>query len=658
MVVEGGLIDTTTLINLTTQEESKYAQLVEAAKQEATPRAEKIRAIYRDREVRRLVKNGVPRHRAKGIVASRMDYDLLGEDVLHFDSLGTATVNQVMSNLAEYDGATLADPIEPDYGRGKAILFAVTSGENPIIHSFAHGGRVFTLWYGEQSLISALDASNEPRNHFVDLFMKSKLNPEQQAHVINHVKELTELTKGEIKEALKAARNNTSGVDSAPELSHDDMAQTWLKEQPHPTPVGAEGSLWVYQDGCWEKRELTKLEPIIATRFNGQSRCARKSEYKQIAQHIYDIVEQPEFFEDAPVGVACPSGFFSVTNDGEIHREELTPDHRQRFRLPVDPVDKAPEKWLKFLENCFFNYYEVLEQPAPHGAAYDGAGQISLLQEIMGGVILGTLYTYEKAVLLYGLGSTGKSTLLRVIEALVPEAYRTASDPFLWGREYFIADLAGKRLNSVGELPDDKPIPASEFKRVTGRDTLQGRHPTHRPFNFKCTAAHLFNSNHLINTRDQSNGFWRRWLILGFFNVHPDSCAIKDLDQQLINKELGKIIHWALLGGIRLKKTGVFTETKVQRELMSRWRKHTDSVAEFIAESDEVSMYSGACIHRTELYKQYQYWCETSGRRFLSSKKFYDRIAALGIIHSVKDGYDIFRGIGFTANNRAKNEFQ
>lgn len=647
MVIEGGLVDTESLPDLSAQEESKYAQLVESAKQRANHRAEEVRSQYQEVEIRRLVENGVSRHHARGVVVSRMSFDLLGGDILHFDSLGVITVNQVMSNLSKYEGATLADPIEPDYGKGKAMLFAGTSGGNPRINSFAHGGRTFTLWHGIDSLKSALKNAADCNSQYVDMFLSSKLNPGEEETAIRLVKEITGISMGAIRAALKAARNSVSGIDSPAELSHNDMAQTWLKEQPFPTPVGAEGSLWVYQEGCWEKMELTKLEPIIASRFNDQSRCARKSDYRHIAQHIYDIAEQPDFFEKAPIGVACPSGFFVVTEDGELQQEDLSANHRQRYRLPVDPVKKTPKRWLKFLEDCFINRYDMLELPLPHGAVYDEAGQIRLLQEIMGSIILGILYLYEKAVFLYGSGGTGKSTLLRIIEALIPEAYRTASDPFSWGKEYFIADLAGKRLNSVGELPDDKPIPASEFKRVTGRDTLQGRHPTHRPFTFKCTAAHLFNSNHLINTRDQSNGFWRRWFILGFFNVRQDKCTIKDLDQQIINEELGQIIYWALMGAIRLKETGGFTETSVQKHLMARWKTHTDSVAEFIADRLIISQNANSFIKRSDLYIAYTRWCEENGRKALSKQKFIERMTSQGIQLSTKDGYAVFRGVEF-----------
>jgi len=54
-----------------------------------------------------------------------------------------------------------------------------------------------------------------------------------------------------------------------------------------------------------------------------------------------------------------------------------------------------------------------------------------------------------------------------------------------------VQPLAGKRLNVVGEFPEDMPIPATDFKTVTGRDLLSGRDPGGRQFTFRSEAAHI-----------------------------------------------------------------------------------------------------------------------------------------------------------------------
>ena len=128
-----------------------------------------------------------------------------------------------------------------------------------------------------------------------------------------------------------------------------------------------------------------------------------------------------------------------------------------------------------------------------------------LMQEIAGAIMLGVMHKWQKAVLFYDpFGRAGKGTIERIIRQLVPSKFITAVSPFVWDKEYFVASLTGSRLNVAGELPDDKSIPAVDFKSITGGDLVTGRHPTHRPITFRNEAAHLFMSNHLINTRDHS----------------------------------------------------------------------------------------------------------------------------------------------------------
>lgn len=147
--------------------------------------------------------------------------------------------------------------------------------------------------------------------------------------------------------------------------------------------------------------------------------------------------------------------------------------------------------------------------------------QIDRIQEIYGATMFGLMQRYHKAVLSYDpYGRAGKGTACDILAALVPQEFVTNVSPFNWSNEYYLATLAGSRLNLVGELPENTPLPAAEFKTVTGGDILTGRHPAGRPFTFRNHAAHICSSNHLLNTRDQSDAFFWRWLAVRF----PNSC--------------------------------------------------------------------------------------------------------------------------------------
>ena len=77
--------------------------------------------------------------------AAACDRVLLGDFILHLDNHGERRVSDVLADRTKYHGATLADPLEPEYGggRNKAILYL--DNATPQVVSQAHGGQMFNL---------------------------------------------------------------------------------------------------------------------------------------------------------------------------------------------------------------------------------------------------------------------------------------------------------------------------------------------------------------------------------------------------------------------------------------------------------------------------------------------------------------------------------
>ncbi|MBV5330822.1 MAG: hypothetical protein JZU65_24850, partial [Chlorobium sp.] len=335
--------------------------------------------------------------------------------------------------------------------------------------------------------------------------------------------------------------------------------------------------------------------------------------------------------------LACPDGFYQI-KDNKIEVEPLSPSHRQRVMINVTPQQQDTPMFDAFLHETFQSSVPGEEEQ-----------QLALLQEIVGAIILGIMVRYQKAVQFYDpYGRAGKGTLERMIMELVPSSFVSAVSPFKWDNESYLASLAGSRFNTVGELPDSKPIPAAPFKTVTGGDLLTGRHPTHRPFTFKNEAAHLFMSNHLIVTNDHSEAFFTRWLIVEFPNSRLRTGLPIDpgLAERIIKHELPGIAHWALDGAKRLMANGSFAKSIVHDRLMEKWRRNTSSLEEFIHEDCERG--SEFKIRRSDFYAAYKTWCKENGRLPFAKGKVKELLAhniGLGVSHASLDGHEIFRGI-------------
>lgn len=405
-------------------------------------------------------------------------------------------------------------------------------------------------------------------------------------------------------------------------------------------PLGHQGALHVVNPatGLWERKPVEALIRMIAARHDGKEHCARSSDYRAIAEHAISLASDDTFFADAPNGVACPGGFYQIA-DNEITLVPLTPDHRQRVMLDFTPANMPTPMFNDFLHQTFKSDHAGEEQQ-----------QIRLVQEIAGGIMLGILYKHQTAILFYEpYGRAGKGTIEKQFRALVPREFVSAISPFKWHQDYHVATLAGKRLNVVGELPENDPIPAADFKSVIGGDLITGRHPTHRPITFTNEATHLFMSNHMITTKDQSEAFFARWKIVEFPNsrLRLGLPLDKDLAQRIIDNELPGIAYWALTGAARLLKSGEFSASTAHDRLMAKWRRNTNTLEEFIHECCAIS--AGGTYKRSELYRDYVSWCSDNGRKPFSKgrvKELLEHNVGMGIRLVEIDGYETFRGLG------------
>ncbi|MBX7123867.1 MAG: hypothetical protein K1X42_17210 [Opitutaceae bacterium] len=423
--------------------------------------------------------------------------------------------------------------------------------------------------------------------------------------------------------------------------THHGYAQSLLKQltEGAAKPVGHHNALFVNDPDTrlWIRFPQAALVKSVAEAHDGKEHCTRHSDYRSVADLAVSLADDGEFFSGASIGIACPGGFYQLVGDG-ISVVPLTHEHRQRVMLSFTPAPQPTPLFDAFLHETFGSQTVGEEEQ-----------QIVLVQEIAGAILLGLMPRHQKAVLFYDpFGRAGKGTLVRILCALVPKSFVTAITPFRWNHDYHVATLAGARLNVVGELPENEAIPAASFKSVIGGDLITGRHPTHRPITFTNEAAHLFMSNHLITTKDHSEAFYSRWLIVGFPNsrLRSGQPIDPDLAERIASNELPGIAHWALEGARRLLANGGFSRSPVHERLMAKWRRSASSLDEFVYECCELS--PDAQMRRSDFYVAYTNWCNESGRKPFSKarvKELLEHNAGMGVRLAEINGYEVFRGL-------------
>ncbi|MBU1566547.1 MAG: hypothetical protein KJ630_13085, partial [Proteobacteria bacterium] len=160
---DGDVLDTTTIQDLTDEENRKYEQLVEEAKKKIKPDADKVSASYEKRETQKLIDRGVSKHKVRSIIQNRNNLLLMDEEVLTFDDGTQITAKDLLERGEEFNGRYLFDSLEPEAGPSKAQFFW-NNNENPIILLFLHGGRVlnFSSRQGKNKNSRAVPKGLEP----------------------------------------------------------------------------------------------------------------------------------------------------------------------------------------------------------------------------------------------------------------------------------------------------------------------------------------------------------------------------------------------------------------------------------------------------------------------------------------------------------------
>ncbi|MCI5115550.1 MAG: DUF3987 domain-containing protein [Candidatus Electrothrix sp. AX1] len=142
--VPGGLLNTEALTNLTPTQEKEYQGILEQLKEKGKPTQDTIEEEYLEQEAEKLTtQSDINIAQARKTVKARKNRVLANDDLLFFAHEGAAVkVSSVLEQGNAYGGKACADPLEPEYdGNSKTkAIFYWNEGNNPLIHSQAHGG--------------------------------------------------------------------------------------------------------------------------------------------------------------------------------------------------------------------------------------------------------------------------------------------------------------------------------------------------------------------------------------------------------------------------------------------------------------------------------------------------------------------------------------
>jgi putative DNA primase/helicase len=131
---------------------------------------------------------------------------------------------------------------------------------------------------------------------------------------------------------------------------------------------------------------------------------------------------------------------------------------------------------------------------------------------------------------LIGVGGTGKSSFTRLLESLIGTENCWSGSLQDLEDKHEVAQLIGKRLVILPDQ-DKNAGKLSNFKRLTGQDTLRGRRLYKDGLNFRFSGMAVVTSNAPIFHADGGSWLTRRILMLAF-NYKPPTTKLRNLESE------------------------------------------------------------------------------------------------------------------------------
>lgn len=361
------------------------------------------------------------------------------------------------------------------------------------------------------------------------------------------------------------------------------------------------------------------IENFAQTYFNPAANNHKVSEFLRLV--LRTNVKPQEFF-NVERKINFNNGYLNLdTKTFHNHSKDIG----FRYSLPYDyEAEAQAPQFKKFLERV----------------TQGDRGAQQLLMEFMGYALSGDSCWAQKALVLSGGGSNGKSTFMNIMRAVGGEVSHTPMTLSELRSEYKLQLLDGKLFNMAEETPSKALVDSSVFKNLVGGGTVIVRQIYKAPYQTRMKAKLIFACNDLPKSEDTTHAFYRRFFIVPFRATFAQGQP--DFDpfiEEKLKVELPGIFNMVLAAFYSLKKRGKFEETESLIAAVDDFKTTSDPLRYWISEELKVHPLGNGhdlvWASMAELYSEYKIFCDDAqlpstnkidfGRKFSGLVDDYDK---------------------------------
>jgi putative DNA primase/helicase len=340
-----------------------------------------------------------------------------------------------------------------------------------------------------------------------------------------------------------------------------------------------------------------------------------------IVSEVIEKLKRRTFFElkEEPLRIAFKNyvldwkEFLSGNLDGALISIEQT---KEKPLFHLIPWDMNVELLRSALNNFGGEngFSKIAEEVAPEVVSvyksWVGESWVLLFEAI--GYCLFPEYPFNKAFMLVGDGSNGKSTFLRLVKEILGEGNvigQSLQDLCLY--RFAQAELYHKLANIFADIPS-KPIGyAGWFKILTGEDSASAPRKFKSSLYFKNYAKLLFSANELPEVSDMTEAFWRRWIVIEFPNKFQDNP--KFFEETFSKEAIEKIVVLSVLAFTNVWLNRGFSIKETSQDFKELWLRKVNSIYAYVKsgiEEGRLTLDKETSTPSNILYEDYRAWCD------------------------------------------------
>lgn len=415
----------------------------------------------------------------------------------------------------------------------------------------------------------------------------------------------------ELPEMIRSAREKGFGQHSGQALPLDDRVALQVTAELAPIVFVPGDGFLKYGDGHWQKvsdwhfRQIARsaarphLKPghQLAAVLTNITRCAELEVYRE------------SFGEYSPL-ICCQNGTVDVRT-GELLA--FSPDHELRYQLDIDfdPEATCPT-YEEQLRTTFVGGEKAMN-------TFEEFAALTLIPE-MG---------FQKALYLVGVAGSGKSTMLKVVEAMHnPDAVSvTPLDKI--DNERYLTDLARKLVCISFDIQTTRKVFGEAFVRITGGDLVATRKLYAEVEGRVMPTVRFIGSMNLDMPRSiaAADALSRRLIMLecGEKVVKPDPTRF---DKMMVERP-GILARWVTAAS-RLLQRQRFDPPQSSFEIVDEYVNTQDPVQIFVQEALERDEKGKLTVN--EILIAYNDWADVANEQRLSANVLGRKLRAVGFI--------------------------